>query len=237
MNTHADRTEENKSQSVSAANFQEQNSNAATFQFVDHRPEAIAQKKLQEMGDNSVQVAQLMAYQEMADTSKVNSHTVPYGTPISALSASSNRDQPVQRVFHENAEKDALLFQKNDPSSAGNPTIPQEAIDLGIQELNMTHYLERHSYTHQRLNGKTIKNAATMFNKNMGEAEISATLVACLKQLTSGDDVTKGVEKVVDGVTYRMTSIDGKKLNGFFPITGHVYTADELKELRAEKNK
>jgi hypothetical protein len=34
-----------------------------------------------------------------------------------------------------------------------------------------------------------------------------------------------------------MTSIDVKKLNGFFPITGHVYTSDELKELRTEKNK
>ncbi len=237
MNTHADRTEENKSQSGAAANFQEQHSNAATFQFADHRPETIVNKKLQEMGDKSVQVTQLMAYQEMADTSKKHAQTLQYAPPTSALSASSNREQPVQRVFHENAEKDALLFKKNDPSSASNPAIPQEAIDLGIQELNMTHYLERHSYTHQRLSGKTTKNAATMFNINMGEAEISATLVACLKQLTSGDDVTKGVEKVVDGVTYRMTSIDGKKLNGFFPITGHVYTADELKELRTEKNK
>lgn len=237
MNTHADRTEENKSQSVAAANLQEQQSSAATFQFADHRSETVAHKKLQDMGDNSLQVAQLMAYQEMADTSKQHEHTMQYGPPTSALSASSNPEQPIQRVFHENAEKDALLFQKNDPSSASNPTIPQEAIDLGIQELNMTHYLERHSYTHQRLSGKTTKNAATMFNINMGEAEISATLVACLKQLTAGDDVTKGVEKVVDGVTYRMTSVDGKKLNGFFPITGHVYTADELKELRAEKNK
>jgi hypothetical protein len=62
MNTHADKTQENKSQAVSAVDSQMQSSGVATFQFADNRPEAIAQRKLQEMANNSPQVSQLKAF-------------------------------------------------------------------------------------------------------------------------------------------------------------------------------
>jgi hypothetical protein len=67
MNTHADKTQENKSQSVANGKSQMQSSGESTFQFVDNRPEAIAQRKLQEIANNSPQVAQLKAFQEMAN--------------------------------------------------------------------------------------------------------------------------------------------------------------------------
>lgn len=51
--THASKTQENKSQSVANGESQMQNSKESTFQFVDNRPEAIAQRKLQEMVNNS----------------------------------------------------------------------------------------------------------------------------------------------------------------------------------------
>jgi len=47
MNTHADKTHENKSQSVANAFSESQNSSESTFQLVDNCPEAIAQRKLQ----------------------------------------------------------------------------------------------------------------------------------------------------------------------------------------------
>jgi hypothetical protein len=56
MNTHADETQENKSQSVSAASPQMQSGGKSTFQFVDSRPEAVSQRKLQEMTNNSPKV-------------------------------------------------------------------------------------------------------------------------------------------------------------------------------------
>jgi hypothetical protein len=65
MNTHADKTQENKSRSVSATGSQMQSGGKSTFQFVDNRPEAIAQRKLQEMANNSPQVSQLRAFQKM----------------------------------------------------------------------------------------------------------------------------------------------------------------------------
>ncbi len=67
MNTHADKTQENKSQSVSIDHSQIQSDGETTFQFVDNRPEAIAQRKLQEMANNSPQVSQLRAFQDMAN--------------------------------------------------------------------------------------------------------------------------------------------------------------------------
>lgn len=67
MHTHADKTQENKSQSVANAVSQKKSVGESTFQFVDNRPEAIAQRKLQEMANNSPQVKQAAQLQAMAD--------------------------------------------------------------------------------------------------------------------------------------------------------------------------
>ncbi len=69
MNTHADKTQENKSQSVSAASSQMQRGSEFTFQFVDNRPEAVAQRKLPEMANNSPRVSELRAFHDMANNS------------------------------------------------------------------------------------------------------------------------------------------------------------------------
>jgi hypothetical protein len=63
MNKHADKTQKNNSQSVSNETYQKQSNSESTFQFVDNRPEAVVQRKLQEMADNSTQVRQLKTIQ------------------------------------------------------------------------------------------------------------------------------------------------------------------------------
>ena len=67
MNTHADKTQENKSQSVTNAVSQKQSASEPTFQFVDNRLEAITQRKLQEMVNSSPQAKQTAQLQSMAD--------------------------------------------------------------------------------------------------------------------------------------------------------------------------
>lgn len=84
MNTHADKTSENISQAVVKSLPKQQSSGESAFKFVDNRPEAIAQRKLQEainnnprrvqqlkanpqVAKNSPQVKQLRDYQAMAD--------------------------------------------------------------------------------------------------------------------------------------------------------------------------
>jgi hypothetical protein len=53
MNTHADKLAKNKSQSAATAVSKKQKNNTTTFQFVDNRPEAIAQRKLKEKTTNN----------------------------------------------------------------------------------------------------------------------------------------------------------------------------------------
>lgn len=67
MNTHADKTQENKSRSVVNTVSQKKNGEESTFQFVDNQPEAIAQRKLQEMAKNSPQAKQAVQLKSMAD--------------------------------------------------------------------------------------------------------------------------------------------------------------------------
>jgi len=81
MNTHADKKQENKNQSVANETSQKQRGSESTLQFVDNRPEAIAQRKLHELANNSPQVSQLKAFQDMADN------------------YSSKQKHPIQRKF------------------------------------------------------------------------------------------------------------------------------------------
>src|SRR5690554_4861172 len=67
MNTHADKTRENKSQTVANVTSRIQSNGENTFQFVDNRRTAIAQRKLQKMVDNSTQVKQAVQLQAIAN--------------------------------------------------------------------------------------------------------------------------------------------------------------------------
>jgi hypothetical protein len=106
MDTHADKTEENKSQSVSAPDSQIQSGEKSTFQFVDNRPEAVAQRKLQEMANNSRQVSQLMAFQEMAN----NSPQVKQAAQLQVMANnySAQHQQPIQRKENNTGLPDNL---------------------------------------------------------------------------------------------------------------------------------
>ena len=75
MNTHANKTQENKSQSVSNGGSQMQSSGESTFQFVDNRPEVVSHRKLQEMANNSPRVSQMRAFQDMANKSSQTKQT------------------------------------------------------------------------------------------------------------------------------------------------------------------
>jgi hypothetical protein len=106
MNTHADKTQENKSQSVSNETSQKQGGGESTFQFVDNRPEAVAQRKLQEMANNSPQVKQLMAFQDMANNSPQAKKTVQL--QAMADNHSAQQQQPIQKKENNTGLPDNL---------------------------------------------------------------------------------------------------------------------------------
>ena len=66
MKAHADKAQENITSETNSVSEQ-QCRNTSSFQFVDNRPEAVAQRKLQEIANNSPHVKKLGAYQEMAE--------------------------------------------------------------------------------------------------------------------------------------------------------------------------
>ena len=67
MNTHAEKTQENKSQSAPSEYSRQQSADESTFQFIDNRPEALAQLKLKELISNSPRARQAAQLQAMAD--------------------------------------------------------------------------------------------------------------------------------------------------------------------------
>lgn len=71
MNTHTDKTQENKSLPVANEMSKKQSSTASTFQFSDNRPETIVQRKLQKMANKSPQV-KLTPVIQLMQTDKFN---------------------------------------------------------------------------------------------------------------------------------------------------------------------
>ena len=106
MNTHADKIQENKSQSVSNETSQKQGGDKSTFQFVDNRPEAIAQRKLQEIANTSKQVSQLRAFQEMPNNSSQAQKTAQLQSM--ADNHSTQQQQPIQKKENNTGLPDDL---------------------------------------------------------------------------------------------------------------------------------
>ncbi|PHN02209.1 eCIS core domain-containing protein [Flavilitoribacter nigricans] len=77
MNTRADKKQENKSHSAASAVSEKQGSSESTFQFADNRPEVVAQRKLQDMANSSLQANQIAQLQAMT-----NNHSAQGQQPI-----------------------------------------------------------------------------------------------------------------------------------------------------------
>lgn len=67
MNNHADKTEKSKNQSLANVFPHKQTGSKSPLQFVDNRPEAVVQRKLQELANSSPQVEQGTQLQAMAN--------------------------------------------------------------------------------------------------------------------------------------------------------------------------
>lgn len=88
MNTHADKKKENKSQSVSNTVAQKHNDGEFSSQFVDNRPEAIVQRKLQEMANNSPRAMQLKGLQNSVNSNQATNQV----TQLQSISS----NKPIQ---------------------------------------------------------------------------------------------------------------------------------------------
>jgi len=136
MNTHADKTQENKSQSEAHTVPHKQNGGETTFQFVDNRPKAIAQRKLQEMANNSSRILQLKAFKEMANQSDT----------VQRVRIKLRDEDPVLMAELRNAEVPNAGAQ-----TADNIVDARNVNDIGINE-NII--LEGHGYYNNPMFGQ-----------------------------------------------------------------------------------
>jgi hypothetical protein len=109
MHIHADKTRENKSRAGMTEASKKQAIREPVFQFVDNRPEAIAQRKLQGMASNSSQVSRLRSLQEMAN----NSPQAKQATQLKAM-LKLNTTTPIQQ------EKGSETIQPDQAPEEGN---------------------------------------------------------------------------------------------------------------------
>ncbi|MDC3132675.1 DUF4157 domain-containing protein [Flavobacteriaceae bacterium] len=106
MNSHAEKSQENKSQSVENKSSESQSGAASTFQFVDNRTEALGEKKLQAIADDSPQVSQLKTFQHIAN----NSHQVAQTLQLQKMADNHNAQyqQPIQKKENNTGLPDDL---------------------------------------------------------------------------------------------------------------------------------
>ncbi|WP_430931801.1 hypothetical protein [Saccharicrinis sp. 156] len=144
MITHIDRTPENKSQSAANKVSQKQYRDASSFTFVDHRPEAISLRSLQEVANKSGQVSQLSALQEMANLSVRANKSDKFPA----------RDLPIQRIAapgsdpmlltHYNFLMNSATFQDLANRITMNGDIPINLVD-GTVGQNISYDEESHT--------------------------------------------------------------------------------------------
>lgn len=123
MKTQADSIQEDKSQSSSHGKFESQGGGESTFQFVDNRSEAIVQRKLQELANNSPHAKKIAQLQAMADNQsaqqqpiqkKENNTGLPNnlkigvenlsGISLDDIKVHRNSDKPAQLQAHAYAQ-------------------------------------------------------------------------------------------------------------------------------------
>lgn len=238
MSTHADKTQENKSQAVSAVDSRIHNSSESTFQFVDNRPEGVAQRTLQELANNSPQAKQAAQLQAMTDNystqqqqtiqKKENNTSLPDNlkTGIENLSGYSmddvkvhyNSDKPAQLQAHAYAQGTDIHL-----ASGQEKHLPHEAWHV-VQQMQ-----GRVKSTMQMKGGVNINDNAGLEKEAdvMGAKASSAQFKEQLFQKKSISNQTyqlfpkeklqqvlEIVQKLLDGIPYKVIGSAAAAFNG-----------------------
>jgi len=93
MNKQTEKISGNNSKTI-VSNSQQERKSETVFGIESNRPEAIAQRKLQEAGNDSLQVKQLKAYQEMADSFSAHHPIQRYPQEIDDTKEFKDNDYP-----------------------------------------------------------------------------------------------------------------------------------------------
>ena len=124
MTSHAIKAQENKNQSISNGEPQVKSNGESTFQLIDNRPEAVAQKRLQAMLNNSPRAMQAKAHQKMANESgdQAVKSTALRTTALLQRTNNAAPSFPVQRIGTDELKGRGM----------GMETLAQDAPERGV---------------------------------------------------------------------------------------------------------
>jgi hypothetical protein len=185
MNTHADKIQENKSQSVANVVSKKQRGGESIFQFVNNRYEAIQMGRLKQLANNSPRVSQLSALQDMANNS-------PQAKQVALLQAmaknqSAQQQQPIQKLenntgLHDNLQQNVTqLYEFEDGEVLGEWTFIShgDSADLWASldgEWKMSYYRASGDYHIKGKTGARAKSHKGYFNGELKEKKATVPI-------------------------------------------------------------
>ncbi|MDC3285101.1 hypothetical protein OAU94_01515 [Flavobacteriaceae bacterium] len=190
MNTHADKTQENKSQSVANTVSQKQSNGKSTFQFVDNRPDAVAQLKLQEVANNSPQVKQLKALQNLANSNQENSQV----TQLKSISS----EMPIQMINWPWSKKK----KEQEPLLGSGPSAMEKAKPKVVKGKRFARGLKKKKdMAEQSVDSTKSGHALNKFSKVTGGLDKAANLFPPAKAVTT--PLNEGVGYIKKGAALK----------------------------------
>ena len=155
----------------------------------------------------------------------------------------------IQRAYvNGSAAADFALFERlpapDEAIDLTAPTVAPKATALGITSTNLKHYLQRHTFKYQPLNGaSTDADLTGMFPSGTDKDGVKDMVLEAITKVPDGTVIEKkpvsvGVD-LASGLRVNLGALDAGKLRAFFPLSGtgvHSYTRAELQAIKAEKN-
>lgn len=157
MATYAHETLENKSKSVSNRNSEAQNNGKSTFQFADNRPEAVTQKKMQQIANTNLYVSKHRSFQN-ASLHRPKNNQVSQLQEI-VHNQTSQKEQPIQEKKDDTEASD---HQETDIKSLKNSSTDDDQPQSNVNNTA----LEQSNPQHETLEEDTHENTNRV-EKNM----------------------------------------------------------------------
>jgi len=227
MHAHADKTKENKSQSVANGIAQKESSGDSTFVFRNNRPEAFAQRKLQEMVNNNSRLEQLKSSQESAS----HSQQVNQVTQMQALTDNSPKQQQSVWKYTEQTNsiiQRAKLNLRQDGTISGVSNFPNRPTSniRGPQGQHLTAYVVFEDMIRSRVKDRTVQQAAAELINVLKEISmlpgmkvksgeyLMPHIEGAVERLQSNDTDAKEVGEVIDVILSIRNKVPGTAERG-----------------------
>lgn len=183
MNSYADKTLQNKNQSAAGMPYQKQNNGKPTFQFIDNRPEAVAQRKLQEITKtNPVQQSPLLSTNSQTIQRKLKYNDKIYGS-MKDLAVDGDAWEAYQKSKKENKREllsnpDKVFDLQNNFSEVSTESFTGEQIEKLNKDDMFTEILSNKLDKIAEKNyGKNCHIVATEMQDAFKEAGITAKVI------------------------------------------------------------